>query len=116
MQRSRAMEANNDRIESVRWIIVVGVTVALYVVRIDATLARVSELDQPRQLVVLRGGDAGVCRWRRVGADRQFTRQKNRKPGHEHPAEQNERGSGITEGEKSLTAIAAQVTNHTGSG
>ena len=30
------------------WIIVVGVTVALYVVRIDATLARVSELDQLR--------------------------------------------------------------------
>jgi hypothetical protein len=30
------------------WIIVVGVTVALYVVRIDATLARVPELDQLR--------------------------------------------------------------------
>lgn len=30
------------------WVIVVGVTVALYAVRIDATLARVSELDQLR--------------------------------------------------------------------
>ena len=30
------------------WVIVVGVTVALYAVRINATLARVSELDQLR--------------------------------------------------------------------
>ena len=31
---------------------------------------------------------AGVCRWRRVGVNRQFTRQGIAKPGHEHPAEQ----------------------------
>ena len=30
------------------WVIVVGVTVALYVVRIDAVLARVPEIDQLR--------------------------------------------------------------------